>query len=370
MTQWSPELLADVRLSLVKDVGPRIQRNLLSAFGSSQAALAASSSELARVDGIGPKLIGRIHSAPPIDDVVAELNVAARSDIVLLSRCDENYPAALHEIADPPQVLYTRGSLVAQDALAVAIVGTRHATQYGLAQAEHFGNALAQAGITVVSGLARGVDTAAHAGALAAGGRTLAVLAGGLMEITPTENRKLADKVAADGCQISEAPPRRPPTPGSFPQRNRLISGLSLGVLVVEADDRSGALITARHAAEQGRDVFALPGPITSRASRGCHRLIKDGAKLVTKVEDILEELTHTTQPIPLDDGSELRHAAELSLNDVERAVLNAIQTAPTLIDDVVVASQLPVHRVLSTVSVLEMRRLIRRVSGTQVARI
>lgn len=369
-SQLSPQLLEDVRLSLVKDVGPRIQRNLLAAFGTSQAALAATSSELARVDGVGPKIIGRIQAAPPMEDVVAELNVAARNDIHLLSRTDESYPPALHQIADPPQVLYLRGDLVAADALAVAIVGTRHATQYGLAQAEQFGGALARAGVTVVSGLARGVDTAAHRGALAAGGRTLAVIAGGLMEVTPAENRKLAGEVAASGCLISEAPPRRPPTPGSFPQRNRLISGLSLGVFVIEADDRSGALITARHAAEQGRDVFALPGAITSRASRGCHRLIQDGAKLVTCVEDILEELTHTTQPIERDDGTQLRHAAELSLNEIERQVLDAIETNPTLIDNVVTTTELPVHRVLSTISVLEMRKLIRRVSGTQVARI
>lgn len=370
MPDWPAELLADVRLSLVRDIGPRLTRNLLAVFGNAQAVLEASPAELARVDGIGKKLIERLTAAPPLDQVEAELQVAARHGIQLTTLRDPSYPAALQQIDDPPPVLYRRGTLTPDDALAVAIVGTRHATRYGLEQAEQLAAALARAGVSVVSGLARGIDAAAHRGALAAGGRTIAVIAGGLLEITPAENRHLADEVAAQGCLVSEAPPRRPPAAGSFPQRNRLVSGLALGVVVVEADDRSGALITARHANEQGRDVFAVPGPLTSRQSRGCHRLIQDGAKLVTCADDILSELTHLTAPIPQPDGAQLRHAAELSLNDVERSVLDAIDTAATQVDDVVVTAGLPVHRVLATISTLEMRRLIRRVSGTQVARL
>lgn len=370
MSEWPADVVDDVRLSLTRDIGPRLTQNLLDAFGSSGAALAASAEQLARVEGIGPKLVKRIAAAPAVDEVLAELRIAERENICVVSSRDECYPNVLKQIADPPPVLYARGDLAAEDALAVAIVGTRHATPYGLAEAERLAGGLAQAGVTVVSGLARGVDAAAHRGALEAGGRTIAVIAGGLLQITPTENRKLADEVAASGCLLSEAPPRRPPVAGSFPQRNRLVSGLSLGVVVIEADDRSGALITARHAAEQGRDVFAIPGALTSRQSRGCHRLIQDGAKLVMDVDDVLSELTHTTSPVPRSDGGQLRHAAELSLNDIERQVLDAIETSPTQVDDVVVATELAVHRVLATISTLEMRRLIRRVSGTQVVRI
>ena len=193
--------------------------------------------------------------------------------------------------------------------MAVAIVGTRHATRYGLAQAERLAGSLARTGFTVVSGLARGIDAAAHRGALAAGGRTIAVLASGLLEIYPPEHDKLADEVAASGYLVSESPPRMVPLSGAFPQRNRIISGLSLGTIVVEAADRSGALITARHAYEQGREVFAVPGPIDSRMSRGCHALIKDGAKLVESIDDVLAELGPLAENIQRDDGTH-PHAA------------------------------------------------------------
>lgn len=366
---WPPELLDDVRLSMTKDIGPRTHANLLAAFGTSSKVLAAGGDQLCRVEGIGPKLARRIAEAPPQSDVVAELRIAHREGIRVVSRRHASYPPSLAQTPDPPQILYCRGTLLPDDGLAVGIVGTRHATHYGLQQAEHLAAGLARSGVTVVSGLARGIDAAAHRGAIARGGRTIGVIAGGLMQITPAENRRLAEQVTEQGCLLSEAPPRRPPVPGAFPQRNRLISGLSLGIVVIEADSRSGALITARHASEQGREVFAVPGPITSLVSRGCHRLIQEGAKLVTCVEDILEELSHTTQPIAREEGGELRHVAELTLNEIERQVLDAIDTTPTQIDAVVVSTDLPVHRVLATVSVLEMRHLIHRVSGNQVAR-
>jgi DNA processing protein len=254
--------------------------------------------------------------------------------------------------------------------MAVGIVGTRRASSYGRRATDLLATGLAKAGVTVVSGLARGIDTVAHQAALAAGGRTIAVIAGGLLEITPVENLALADRVAEQGFLVSESPPRRPAVAGSFPQRNRLISGLVLGVVVVEADDRSGALITARHAGEQGRDVFAVPGPIDQRTSRGCHRLIQDGAKLVTCVDDILDELSSLIKPVETTTGSQLRHVAEIKLNDIERRILDAIDSSATQIDDIVERANLPVHQVLSTVSVLEMRRLVRRLSGTQVMRV
>jgi DNA processing protein len=274
-------------------------------------------------------------------------------------------------LPDPPGVLFVRGQLQPSDALAIAIVGSRHATHYGLQQAERIAGSLVRAGYTVVSGLARGIDAAAHRGALAAGGRTIAVLASGVQNVYPPEHVQLSAEVAAHGAVISEAPPRAAPLGGMFPQRNRIISGLSLGVLVVEASKRSGALITARHAMEQGRDVFAVPGLVTSRMSHGCHQLIRDGAKLVETVDDILEELGPLPAAAPTrDDGREIHHPAELLLNELEQQVLTAVPTEATVIDRVIATSNLPAPQVLATLSVLEMRRLVRRVSGNSVMRL
>jgi DNA processing protein len=369
-TLFSDELINSVRLALVSGVGPRHRRDLLQRFGSPAAVLAASSADLQTVDGIGPKIAARIVAAKDEIDVEAELRLAAEHGIDVVTEADDSYPRLLREIHDPPGVLFRRGEPLAQDELAVAIVGTRHATRYGLAQAERLGGSLARLGFTVVSGLARGIDAAAHRGAMAAGGRTIAVLANGLLEIYPPEHRQLADEVAASGYLVSEAPLRMVPISGAFPQRNRIISGLSVGTIVVEAPDRSGALITARHAMEQGREVFAVPGPVDSRLSRGCHALIKDGVKLVETADDVLDELGPLVANIERDDGTQVRQPAELLLNDVEQQVLAAIDTAPTSVDAVAAACGLAINRVLATVSVLEMRRLVRRVSGTQVARV
>jgi DNA processing protein len=266
-------------------------------------------------------------------------------------------------------LLFVRGRFTPADAVAVAIVGSRHATHYGLAQAERLAGALARAGVTIVSGLARGIDAAAHRGALAAGGRTIAVLGSGLLNIYPPEHRELADQVVEQGALISETALNAAPHTGSFPQRNRIIAGLSLGVVVVEASRTSGALITARQAMEEGREVFAVPGRVDSRNSQGCHRLIRDGAKLVETPDDIFEELGPLVTPVAQPDGSEVRHPAELKLNEQERRVLEAIETAPTEIDRVVATTGLNPSQVLATLSVLEVRRLIRRTSGSQVAR-
>jgi DNA processing protein len=363
------ELVDAVRLALVSGVGPRHRQDLLARFSSPTAVLAASTADLQSVGGIGPKIAVRIAAARQEIDAEAELALAAEHGIDVLTEADDAYPRTLRQIHDPPGVLFRHGTYLPQDELAIAIVGTRHATRYGLAQAERLAASLARVGFTIVSGLARGVDAAAHRGALDAGGRTIAVLGSGLLNIYPPEHVGLARDVAASGCLLSEAPPRMAPLSGAFPQRNRIISGLSVGTIVVEAANRSGALITARHAYEQGREVFAVPGPIDSRLSHGCHALIKDGAKLVESIDDVLAELGPLAENVAREDGSIVTQPAELLLNEIEQQVLQAIDGQPISLDAVAIACKLPIHRVLSTVSVLEMRRLVRRVSGTQVVR-
>ena len=362
-------LAAALQLTLVSGVGPRTRKALLAHFGSAEAALKASEYELRKVDGIGQKVSRNIAHARTEIDAAAELRICREHEIQVIVEGGSDYPRLLSEIPDPPGALFVRGSLHKSDGLSLAIVGTRHATHYGLAQAERLASGLSRAGYTIVSGLARGIDSAAHRAAISSSGRTLAILGSGVLNIYPPEHAELADEVIQHGAVISESPPRSPPISGAFPQRNRIISGLCLGVIVVEASERSGALITARHAMEQGREVFAVPGRVDSRASRGCHRLIRDGAKLVETVDDVLEELGPLVEATPRDDGRAIRHPIELQLNEPEQAVLAAVTDEPTSIDAVVAASGLSVPNVLSTISVLEMKKLIRRVSGNRVMR-
>lgn len=362
-------LEAAVRLSLVSGVGPRTRKSLLECLGSAEAVFETAPSILRQVPGVGPKLVRAISDARTSIDVAAALQLCADNSISLVLDTDEGYPKLLGQIHDPPGILYVQGEIRPSDALAIAIVGTRHATQYGLQQADRLAEGLARAGLTIVSGLARGIDAAAHRAALRAGGRTLAVLGSGLLNVYPPEHRNLSRQVIENGALLSEASPHSPPIGGAFPQRNRIVTGLSIGVIVVEAALRSGALISAEHAMEQGREVFAVPGRVDSRNSHGCHRLLREGAKLVENVDDVLEELGPLFASAPSTEGREVRHPAELQLNDQEQSVLDAIQRDPTGIDEVVATSGLAVHRVLSTISVLEMRRLVRRISGTQVSR-
>lgn len=376
MSVASPEITggisAELLLALTPGIGPRLRKALLDHFGSAEAVVRAAASDLRAVPGIGQKLSRSLVTARQELDIDAEIRDCRDNGVNILAESQADYPQSIRHIPDPPGVLFVRGEIRPSDAIAVSIVGTRHATQYGLAQAERLASGLARCGYTIVSGLARGIDSAAHRGALKAGGRTLAVLGSGVLNIYPPENESLASDIATQGAVISENPPRSPPLSGAFPQRNRIITGLSLGVIVVEAADRSGALISARHAMEQNRLVFAVPGRVDSRMSRGCHRLIRDGAKLVETVDDVLEELgpLATPTPIPGDDAAPpIRHPGEMTLNEPEKAVLAAITDEPRTIDDVTVACGLPVHNVLATLSVLEMRRLVRRVGGQRVMR-
>ena len=360
----------EVLLSSVSGIGPKTRMALLEQFTSATAVLNAAPSALRSVSGVGPKLVQAILAARGSFDVAALLDECRRHEVAIYTPSSTGYPRPLRDIHDPPGVLYARGALLERDALAVAIVGSRHATQYGLKIAEQLAGGLARTGLTIISGLARGIDTAAHRGALEAGGRTIGVLGSGVLNIYPPEHVSLAEAVIQSGAILSEAPLHGQPTTGSFPQRNRLITGLSLGTIVVEAADRSGALISARLADEQGRTVMAVPGRLDSRMSSGCHALIRDGAVLVRNVDDVIESLGHLAEAAQVAVGQTVHHPAELTLNEVEQTVLNAVDTQATSLDAVAEKAKLPIHQVLATLSVLEMRRLIRRVSGSLVIRL
>ena len=321
-----PGRLDLLRLTMVPGVGPKTCLALLERFGSATGVLDARESSLREVPGVGPKLAEKVSRARREVDAEAELELCREMGVAIVARGDDGYPPTLGEIPDPPSLLYVRGTIAPADQLAIALVGSRKCTPYGLRIAERLAGSLARVGLTVVSGLARGIDAAAHRGALAAGGRTLAVLANGLGEVYPPEHEGLAHEVAASGAVISESPMGQGPLAGLFPQRNRVISGLSLGVVVVEATPRSGSLSTAKHATEQNREVFAVPGPVDSLPSRGCHYLIRDGARLVETVDDILEELGPLVREVKArPEEPAIRHPAELSLSDQERSLLGRL---------------------------------------------
>lgn len=363
-------MLADLRLHVTAGVGPITRARLVARFGSTEEILRASRSALESVEGVGPKTSAAIRDEATIKEAEFVWRLCREKGIAILAQGRAGYPRKLMELPDPPGVLFVLGELRAEDELGVAMVGTRHSSRYGDRQARSIAGGLARAGFTVVSGLARGIDGEAHRGALEAGGRTIAVLGSGVLNIYPPEHAELAQEILKSGAVISESPPLSPPMPGSFPQRNRVISGLSLGVLVVEAPEASGSLITARLAGEQGRDVFAMPGPVDNRQSRGCHRLLRDGAILVESSQDIVDALGPLSKKVVAPAIGEVRHPVELTLNEQETAVLQAIGEPNMAIDDVVVKSGLPVQRVLSTLSVLEMRRLVTRQGGTRVSRV
>lgn len=295
---WTPnELVDDILLSTVDGVGPLTAERLVEYFGSASEVLRASRRDLERVEKVGPTLARKISQAREACDVDALIRFCEENGIEIVAFRDARYPERLREIDNSPRLLYVRGSFAPEDRTAIAIVGTRGATRYGLDQARRLGRELAEAGFTVVSGLALGIDGAAHRGALEVGGRTLAALGGGVAKVYPREHEDLARLIADSGAVFSEYHPLTSPLAGNFPARNRIVSGLSLGVLVVESPLRSGSLITARLAAEQNREVFALPGPVDRETSRGCHRLLREGAALVESVEDVLAALPPFERP-------------------------------------------------------------------------
>lgn len=364
LEQW-----ARLTLRLIPGLGPQAFAALLERFGSAQAICEAPPAELREVDGVSPRLVAALIEAVGGKGAIEVLDRCRQHDVDVWYAGTAGYPALLEQIADPPLVLFGRGRWMPADELAVAIVGARHATAYGRQVAESLARDLALAGVTVVSGLARGVDAAAHRAALAAGGRTIAVLGGGHARLYPREHEGLAREIVEQGVVYSELAPEVSPRSTSFPRRNRIVTGISLGVVVVEAALRSGALISARLAGEQGRDVFAVPGRIDSRMSRGTHRLLRDGAQLVQSVDDILEALGPLMQPATTAAGRQVHIPRELTLTEQESRILAAIDSDPTELDAIVATTGVPVARVLATVSVLEMKRLVRRLSGTRLIR-
>jgi DNA processing protein len=354
-----------VALNLIEGVGPVRARSLLEYFGEAPRILSAAKSELLRVRNIGEDTAAAIHKWETGIDLKGELKRIQDFGVHVLIQSDELYPESLRQIYDPPLVLYVRGALMAADKNGVALVGSRMTTPYGIDTARKLGYQLAYVGVTVVSGGARGVDTAAHQGALSAKGRTIAVLGTGINLVFPPENAELYERIAANGAVMTQFPFNRPADKQSFPIRNRIVAGMTLGTVVVEANLTSGALITANFATEYGRQVFAVPGRIDSPRSKGCHDLIKKGAKLCEGVEDILSEFEYL-----FPSSNRPRSAGEtgmlpaLELSEKEQAVYDALSNEESTTDEVIRRSGLPPSAVSVALLGLEMKRLIRQLPG------
>ncbi len=346
-----------VGLSLVPGIGPAKFRRLVDSLGSPEAAWKARPAHLAEA-GLDRRTIESLAATRNKVALEQEMQKLERLQVRPLIVEDTDYPERLRTISDPPPILYVRGELASADFLSVAIVGTRRATAYGRQAAERFARGLAENGVTVTSGLARGIDTFAHRAAIDAGGRTLAVLGSGLDIIYPSENRRLADEIAESGAILSEFPLGTKPDAVNFPRRNRIISGLSAATVVVEAGETSGALITAEFALEQGREVFAVPGNIFSPASRGPNRLIADGARPACELRDILEELKLEAAV----DQREARQAIPQS--DTEVALIRCLSHEPVHIDEIRRTVCLPMSVVSSTLTMLELKGLVRQTGG------
>jgi len=346
-----------IGLNLVKGIGPVRFRRLLDHFGDPQAAWQAPLADLAAA-GLDRRSIESLEQVRRGGQLDAALQAIEQTGTQVLTWDDEGYPRNLREIAQPPPVLYVRGSLNAGDEWAVAMVGTRKASAYGKEAARELAAGLAANGVTVVSGLARGIDETAHRAALEAGGRTVAVLGSGVDVIYPGENRSLAKAITQAGAIVSDYPMGTAPESANFPPRNRIISGLSKGVIVVEAGEVSGALITTDFAAEQGREVFAVPGSIKSPMARGTNRLIQQGAKLVTAVGDVLEELNMVRV-------SEHRAArAVLPADETEAKLLACLSAEPAHIDDIGAQAGLPIAQVSGALALMELKGMVRQVGG------
>ena len=362
-----------LHLRAIDRVGDVTVLRLVRAWRSPEAVLRASRGELI-ASGCSPQLADTIRRGPDRSAsrrIERELTAIERKRIEVRSALDATYPMRLKMIADPPPLLYITGTLSEQDELAMAIVGARRATSAGRAMTEELSHDLAGAGMTVVSGLARGVDAAAHQGALAAQGRTIAVLGCGIDRTYPPEHERLRRQIEEQGAILSEAPMGAPPHSHHFPRRNRIISGLSLGVIVTEAAINSGSLITARLAAEQGREVFAVPGFVKTETSRGTNALLKEGAALIERAQDVIDAILPQLEPSlrvrlqPLQKKNE----REGQLGKEEQLVYDVLSYAPLIVDDVIVTTGLSVSTVMASLLSLELRQRVRQLPGQRYLR-
>lgn len=367
-----------LELRAVKGLGPRIFSKLLAAFGTPQAIRSASHADLRSIGEIPLSLAQALHQPLPLEvqhQIRQELAGVQAGRYTLVTLHDPAYPASLKTIPDPPPILAHTGELLPQDRHALAIVGARKASAPGRTFTQQLSGDLAALGFTLVSGMARGTDAAAHVGALTSSGRTLAVLGCGIDQTYPLEHRQLRRKIEAQGAVISEFPLGTPPHAYHFPQRNRLISGLSLGVIVIEATAKSGSLITARLALEQNREVFAVPGNVNYPLSRGPHRLIKQGAKLVEDVSDILEEIlpildSEFRDNLKKQQLTVQRESSLPQLGSEEQHLLNLVPLDPVSLDELISHSPYSSSEVMSILLSLEIKGLIKHIPGLQYLRV
>jgi len=360
--KMAEDLFYWLALHLVPGIGSVFIKRLLDRFKTPRAVFRASYHELMEVEGLGPKAAGEIRKGPSEQAVKKEFSLLEQSGARIVTLIDEDYPSRLRDIYDPPALLYLKGELKGADPLAVSIVGSRRISAYGKWITEKISRDLASHGVTVVSGMARGVDSAAHWGAISGGGRTVAVLGCGVDVVYPPENRNLFSKIIEQGAVLSEFSMGSPPEGGHFPKRNRIISGLSIGVVVVQAGPKSGSLITAQYALDQGRDVFAIPGNVGAEGSRGTNRLIKDGAKLVESSEDILEEILPQWK-------NEKEESAEVGprkpdLSAEERVLFEMLGDDPLHIDVMIRESPFEPGKVSSLLLNLELKGLVSQWPG------
>jgi DNA processing protein len=349
-------------LNLTPGIGSTLIRRLVDRFKTPEAVFRVPLKELVKIEGLGEKVAEAIRKGPLEKAVQKELYLLKEIGAKIITFKDEEYPKRLKDIYDPPALLYMRGELKQEDAFAVSIVGSRRTTPYGRWFTEKVSQELARYGVTIVSGMARGIDSFAHWGAISGGGRTIAVLGCGVDVIYPSENRNLFTKMIDHGAILSEFPIGSPPEGGHFPRRNRIISGLSIGVVVVQASEKSGSLITANYALEQGREVFAVPGNVGTESSRGTHRLIKEGAKLVESSEDILEEILPQWRRER--EAAPEVEAPKPNLTQEERLLYELLGETPLHIDVIIRESGLDPGKVSSLLLNLELKGLVSQWAG------
>ena len=373
--QHSVDIEKWLKLIRADNVGPTTFGKLINDFGSVDRALDASVSELGKIDGVGFKTAEQIAATRNKFDTTAELELAEKLGVWIIHLGDKRYPPVLKRIYDPPPVLYIKGSLTRRDNLCISIVGSRRCSLYGQEQSSRLAHFLSSAGFTICSGMARGIDTAAHQGALSADGRTIAVQGCGLANIFPPENKKLFELIAESGACISELPLQYEPLSENFPPRNRIIAGLSLGTIVVEAGLRSGALITARAALDNNREVMAVPGKIDSPLNKGAHQLIKQGAKLIESIEDVMEALGYIGQQLESHAAAAAAKASEkietplfdvsqLNLSDSEKTIYDCLDKEPLHVDQLIAETDLAPGSINAGLISLRLKGLIKQLPG------